>query len=78
MDTTTLVNPFRVWAELTGGLRDRFVTELGESPSPHASEILGKLAALVTRCEHLGVSLQNLQERDPEGFDAFMRAQESA
>ena len=74
--TGTLINPFRTWAELVRGLKDRFVAGLGqERPvSPHAGEVLGQLAALATRCDHMGAMLQRLQDGDPEAFDAFVEA----
>jgi hypothetical protein len=80
MDMSTLANPFKVWAELARGLRDRFVAELGdERPfSPYTGEVLGELAAMITRCEHMGVSLQHLHEYDAEAFDAFVRALETS
>lgn len=76
----TFANPFRVWAELAGDLRDRLVAELGdERPfSPYAGELVGELAAIVTRCEHLGVSLQRANDRDPKTYDAFLRALEKS
>lgn len=78
--TGTLVNPFGVWAELAGGLRDRLVAELGdERPfNPYAGELVGELAAIITRCEHLGISLQRSQEREPKTYDAFLRALEKS
>ena len=74
--TDTVINPFRVWAELVRGLRDRFVAGLGqERPvSAHAGEVLGQLAGLATRCDHMGATLQRLQDGDPEAFDAFVEA----
>jgi hypothetical protein len=72
----TVVNPFRTWAELVRGLRDRFVAGLGEERpvSAHAGEVLGQLAALATRCDHMGATLQRLQDGDPAAFDAFVEA----
>jgi hypothetical protein len=80
MDMTTLANPFHVWAELTRGLRDRFVAELGnERPfSPYTAEVLGSLAAMITRCEHMGTLLGRLHENEPKDFDAFVRALEKS
>jgi hypothetical protein len=71
-------NPFAVWAELACGLRDRLVSELGDERPfrPYAGELVGELAAIITRCQHLGVALQHLFEHDPKAYDAFLRALE--
>lgn len=72
---TDPANPFRVWAELTRGLRDRFMKELGpEVLEPHAGEMMGSLAALVTRCEHMSEALDRLERRSPAAYEAFLRA----
>jgi hypothetical protein len=75
-DMTTCSNPFLVWAALARGLRDRFLAELGEQEERtlFASQILGKLAAMATSCEHLGISLQRLSQNDARAFQAFLRA----
>ena len=80
MMTGNLINPFYTWVILTRGLRDRLVKELGdERPfSPYAGEMVGELAGLITRCEHLGTSLERLRERDPKAYDAFVRALETS
>ena len=74
------VNAFGVWAELARGLRDRLVSELGdERPyGPYAGDIVGELAALVTRFEHLGLSLRQSAQREPKTYDAFLRALEGS
>jgi hypothetical protein len=78
-DMTTLANPFHVWGQLARGLRDRFVAELGEcEKSAYTGEMLGKLAALTTSCEHLGLSLRRLQQNDPAAYLAFVRALEKS
>jgi hypothetical protein len=75
-DMTTCANPFLVWAELARGLRDRFLAELGQTQesSLFANQMLGKLAAMATNCDHLGISLQRLSENDARAFEAFLRA----
>lgn len=75
-----IANPFRTWAELARGLRDRFVGELGDKRpfSPYAGEVVGMLAANITHLEHLSVSLGRLQEKDAEAYDAFLRALEKS
>jgi len=77
-DMTTLANPFHVWGALARGLRDRYVAHLvGEHPaSAYAAEVAGKLAALITHCEHLGISLERLGRHDREAYCAFLRALE--
>jgi hypothetical protein len=79
-DMSTLANPFHVWAHLARGLRDRFVAELdeGKPRSAYAGEVVGMLAGMVTRCEHMGLSLRRLQQNDPEAFAAFLRALEKS
>ena len=73
-----MTNPFQIWAGLGRGLRDNFVAELGEQKpfSAYTGEILGMLAEMTTRCDHLGMALQRLQEHDAAAFDAFLRALE--
>ncbi|HEY6371123.1 MAG TPA: hypothetical protein VIX37_11130 [Candidatus Sulfotelmatobacter sp.] len=73
---STLANPFHVWAQVARGLRDRFVAELGEKRpySPYTGHILGMLAATITRCEHMGIAVRHLQEKDPDALAAFLRA----
>lgn len=79
MTSGELMNPFRVWAELGKGLRDRFVAEMGQADvTPYAGEVLGMIAALVTRCEHLGTALQRMHDHDAEAYDAFLRALEGS
>lgn len=78
MDMSTLSNPFRVWAELARGLRDRFVAELGEQPPTSSAEVVDDLAFVIAHCEHLGSALRRLQEKDGKAFDAFIRALEGS
>ncbi|HEY1897019.1 MAG TPA: hypothetical protein VGG62_12130 [Terracidiphilus sp.] len=80
MGSDTVTNPFHVWADLARGLRDRFVSELGEERpfAPQVSEIVGILAGTVTRLEHLGNALDRLSERDNEAYEAFARALEKS
>jgi hypothetical protein len=79
MDMGTISNPFKTWAQLVTDLRDRFVANLGsEPPSPHAGELLGQLAAIATRCDHLSATLSRLQGNDPRAFDAFLAALEQS
>ena len=75
-DTGELVNPFPGLAELVRNLRDRFVAELGtDRPlSAHSGEVLGAMAALATRCDHLGSSLSRLRDNDPDSYTHFLRA----
>jgi hypothetical protein len=77
MNIGDFANPFHTWAELTTGLRDRFVAELGDQAiTPYSGEVLGELAAMITRCEHMGIKLERLNQSDPKAFDAFVRALE--
>jgi hypothetical protein len=71
-------NPFAVWAELACGLRDRLVSELGDERPfrPYAGELVGELAAIITRCEHLSISVQRLRDHDPKTLEALVRALE--
>jgi hypothetical protein len=79
MDMGTMANPFKTWAVLVEGLRDRFVANLGKEPiSPYAGELLGQMAAIATRCDHLSVCLQRLQDGDRKAFDAFLQALEGS
>jgi hypothetical protein len=80
-DMTTLANPFRTWAELARGLRNRVVEEWSPNPqsaalSPYAAEFLGSLTALATHCDKLGEYLRRLEEHDHDAFDRFLKALE--
>jgi hypothetical protein len=79
-DMSTLSNPFHVWGHLARGLRDRFVAELDQNKprTPYAAEVVGMLAGMITRCEHMGISLRRFQQNDPEAFAAFLRALEKS
>jgi hypothetical protein len=78
MDIGKLANPFHTWAELARGLRCRFLAEVGDDPSPHATQVLAELAEMITRCECLGISLEHMHRHDPKAFDAFLRALEGS
>ena len=78
MDTTEVMNPFRVWSELARGLLDRFVAELGNERSPYTGEMLGQLAGIITHSQHLGASLERLRQHDPKAYEAFLRALEGS
>jgi hypothetical protein len=79
MSIGDFANPFCTWAELVRGLRDRFVAELGDQAvTAYSGEVLGELAGLITRCEHIGVRLERLNQNDPKAFDAFVRALEKS
>jgi hypothetical protein len=69
-------NPFRTWAGLARELTTRFVAELGDVRplSPYAGDLLGQLAGLATRCEHLASALERTGESDQPTFEAFQRA----
>jgi hypothetical protein len=80
-DMSTLANPFRTWAELARGLHNRVMKEMGEGPqmaSPDMAEFLGSLAGLATDCDRIGQYLRRVQERDPDAFNAFLRALETS
>jgi hypothetical protein len=79
MDMTTLANPFRIWAELARGLRERFAEELGEPPYAQVpSEILTAIGSIAMRCDTLSASLKRLNGSDPKAYDAFVRALEKS
>ena len=76
---STLSNPFRVWAELARGLRERFIKELGDPPYPQsASEILTAIASIAMRCDSLSASLKRLNTSSPDAYEAFLRALEKS
>jgi hypothetical protein len=78
VDIGKLANPFHVWAELARGLRQRFLAEVGDEPSPHAAEVLTEMSEIVRRCQCLGISLEHLHRHDPKAYDAFLRALETS
>lgn len=79
MDMGTMANPFKTWAQLVEGLRDRFIANLGEEQqSPYTGELLGQMAAIATRCDHLSTTLSRLQVNDQKAFDAFLAALEQS
>ena len=60
--------------------RDFIVGSVGnERPfSPYTGEVLGSLAALITRVETIGSLLERLHKNEPKDWDAFVRALEKS
>ena len=78
-------NPFETWAELTRGLKSRFIAELQliQPPdaallSPHSAEFVGSLAGLITECEHMSIRLHGLERHDLRAYKAFISALEKS
>lgn len=79
MDIGAIANPFRTWAPLARGLRDRFAVELGQPPySSYTGDVLGRLTNMIGHCEQMGMALDRLAEKDPQAFEAFLRSLEKS
>lgn len=78
MTVSHVNNPFRVWAESTRRMRDRFICELnsadGASLTPQSAALIGNMTALVNSFDRLETRLRQIERQDPQAFDALVRA----
>ena len=72
------MNPFQTWADLTSGLKDRLIQELGQNilSDPYAGELVGSLAGLITHVRHIGTLIERLRRNHSAVYDALNRALE--
>jgi hypothetical protein len=69
------VNPFTAWVQIARDFQDAILNQLaGTTLTPRMGEIMGRIAAVITRLEHLAWSFNQLAEHEPENWEAIQRA----
>lgn len=71
--------PFRIWAESTRRVRDRFVVELNDATNgaivtAQSAALLGSLTAMINSLDRMETRLRQVERQDPKAFDAIVRA----
>lgn len=74
-NTYTHTNPFDTMGGLLRELKQRLLRELDGDPTPELDRVLEGLNTAIADSGELAMALAELEQRDPEGFRAFQRAQ---